>query len=303
MRNLVKTSFLKKIRLSLVVLTALFACLPAHSHDHSELSFDSIEVTPGLHMLFGVGGFAGGNIGLLVGSDGVAMIDNGLATGLDILLKEVAEITDKPVDYLINTHIHGDHIGNNAAFGKEGASIISHDKLRASLVKKGDAGADAIPAITFADEMTLHINGDQATIFHIANAHTDGDAIIHFKNANVIHTGDIMFNGMFPFIDGNSNGTLRGVIAALTKIESMANENTKIMPGHGELANKADVATTIAMLKDSYDLVSAMVKDGKTDEEILAANPLSKYESFSWNFITTEKMTTQVLSAARFFPL
>ena len=306
MLYLIKNLFLKKFRLSLVSFIAVFFTSPFFSltaHGHEDLSFDSVEVAPGLHMLFGVGGFVGGNVGLSVGDDGVAMIDNGVATAIEILLKEVSEITDKPVDYLINTHIHGDHIGNNATFGGEGASIISHDNLRESLVKSGKASAAAIPVITFADEMTLHLNGDEATIFHVANAHTDGDAIIHFKNANVIHTGDVMFNGMFPFIDGNNNGTMRGVIEALTKIESMANEKTKIMPGHGDLASKADVTTTIAMLKDSYDLVAAMVKDGKTDEEILAANPLSKYESFSWNFINTEKMTTQVLSAARFFPL
>lgn len=302
MPRLIKTPLARKIRLNFVLLTSIFfinAFLSQVTHAQDELSFDSIEVAPGLHMLFGVGGFTGGNVGLSVGDDGVAMIDNGVATALDILLKQVGEITDKPVDYLINTHIHGDHIGNNAAFGGEGASIISHDNLRASLVSSGKAGSEAIPVITFAEEMTLHINGDEATIFHIANAHTDGDAIIHFKNANVIHTGDIMFNGMFPFIDGNNGGTVPGVIAALTKIESMANDQTKIMPGHGILASKADVTETIAMLSDSLELVTAMVKEGKTDEEIFAANPLSKYESFSWNFINTEKMTAQVLAAAR----
>ncbi len=305
MLKLIKTSPIKEIRLCFASLIAvisisLFFNQAVHGQ---ELSFDSVEVAPGLHMLFGVGGFAGGNVGLSVGDDGVAMIDNGVASALDILLKQVGEITDKPVDYLINTHIHGDHIGNNAAFGGEGARIISHDNLRESLVKSGKAGAAAIPVITFTEEMTLHINGDEATIFHVANAHTDGDAIIHFKNANVIHTGDVMFNGMFPFIDGNNGGALPGVIAALTKIESMANEQTKIMPGHGILAARDDVTKTIAMLTDSYELVDAMVKEGKTDEEIIAANPLSKYESFSWNFINTEKMTTQVLAAARSVPL
>jgi len=287
MLKLIKTSPIKEIRLCFASLIAvisisLFFNQAVHGQ---ELSFDSVEVAPGLHMLFGVGG------------------DNGVASALDILLEQVGEITDKPVDYLINTHIHGDHIGNNAAFGGEGARIISHDNLRESLVKSGKAGAAAIPVITFTEEMTLHINGDEATIFHVANAHTDGDAIIHFKNANVIHTGDVMFNGMFPFIDGNNGGALPGVIAALTKIESMANEQTKIMPGHGILAARDDVTKTIAMLTDSYELVDAMVKEGKTDEEIIAANPLSKYESFSWNFINTEKMTTQVLAAARSVPL
>lgn len=278
--------------------------LAAYAHeDHAELSFDSIEVTPGLHMLYGVGGFTGGNVGLSVGDDGVAMIDNGVATALDILSERVATITDKPIDYLINTHLHGDHIGNNAAFGKDGARIISHDNLRKSLIAQGESDTNSIPVITFADQMTLHINGDEAMVIHVANAHTDGDAIIHFKNANVIHTGDVMFNGLFPFIDGNNDGSLRGVIAALVKVESIADRSTKIMPGHGPLASKADVSKTIAMLNDAYKLVAEMVSNGKTDEQIYQANPLAKYEAYNWAFITTEKMTTQVISAARFFPL
>ena len=306
MKLILKKLGLKKLILNLTSLLTLFALsnnVAAHGDDHPELFFDSIEVTPGLHMLFGVGGFTGGNVGLSVGSDGVVMIDNGVKTALDILLARVAKITDKPVDYLINTHIHGDHIGNNAAFGGDGARIISHDKLRKSLVAKGEASSAAIPVLTFADQITLHINGDEANIFHVENAHTDGDAIIHFKNANVIHTGDVMFNGMFPFIDGNDGGALRSVIDALARIESIANDDTKIMPGHGTLASKADVSKTIAMLKDSYQLVANMVKDGKTDEEIQSANPLSKYEEYSWGFINTEKMTAQVITAARYFPL
>lgn len=304
MPKLIKKTFIKKCLSGLFLTLTMTVGLAAYAHeDHAELSFDSIEVTPGLHMLYGVGGFTGGNVGLSVGDDGVAMIDNGVATALDILSERVATITDKPIDYLINTHLHGDHIGNNAAFGKDGARIISHDNLRKSLIAQGESDTNSIPVITFADQMTLHINGDEAMVIHVANAHTDGDAIIHFKNANVIHTGDVMFNGLFPFIDGNNDGSLRGVIAALVKVESIADRSTKIMPGHGPLASKADVSKTIAMLNDAYKLVAEMVSNGKTDEQIYQANPLAKYEAYNWAFITTEKMTTQVISAARFFPL
>jgi len=303
MHKLSKNTAFKKLHSCVLLSLTMAFSLSAHSHEHASLSFDSVEVTPGLHMLFGVGGFTGGNVGLSVGDDGVAMIDNGVATALDILKKRVAKITDKPIDYLINTHLHGDHIGNNAAFGENGARIISHDNLRKSVVAQGGGSKASIPVITFANQMTLHINGDEAIVTHVANAHTDGDAIIHFRNANVIHTGDVMFNGLFPFIDGNNAGSMRGVIAALSQIESMADENTKIMPGHGPLASKADVSKTIAMLKDSYKLVADMVKADKTDKEIYAANPLSKYDRYSWSFITTEKMTAQTISAARFFPM
>lgn len=258
-------------------------------------------------MIYGVEGFTGGNVGVSIGEDGVAMIDNGVSSVLALLREEVAKLTDQPVDYLINTHVHGDHIGNNKAFGTDGTRIISHDNLRASLVDKGifngqeyaAAPKAALPVLTFEDKMTLHINGDTAKILHFAKAHTDGDAVIHFQQANVIHTGDIMFNQRFPFIDRDNGGSLTGVIAALQSIAAMAGPETKIIPGHGPLAKRGDVETTIAMLEDSRDLVAALIAEGKSDEDILAANPLSKYQSYSWGFIPTERMTKQLIANLR----
>jgi glyoxylase-like metal-dependent hydrolase (beta-lactamase superfamily II) len=276
----------------------------AFAKDEPTLSFKTTKITDTLYMLSGEGGFTGGNVGLTVGKDGVAMIDNGVSEVLTILKAEIAEITDKPIDYMINTHVHGDHIGNNHAFGDDGAQIVSHENLRASLIKKdakeGTSSTRAqLPILTFNDRMTIHINGDAAKIVHFDNAHTDGDAVVHFENDNVLHTGDIMFNGMFPYIDGSNGGSLDGVISALEGIAKMANGETKIIPGHGPIASKADVIKTVAMLKDSRALVKAMVDAGKTDQEILEANPLSKHQSYNWAFITTEKMTQQVLAAFR----
>jgi len=149
----------------------------------------------------------------------------------------------------------------------------------------------------FNDRMTIHINGDAAQIIHFDRAHTDGDAVVYFKNDNVLHTGDIMFNGLFPYIDGSNGGSLDGVINALEGIAAMVNEDTKIIPGHGPLASKADVLSTIEMLKGAKAAVAELVEAGKSDEEVLKANPLSVYESYNWSFITTERMTKQVLSA------
>ena len=290
---------------------ALFAAaaisLGTASAQEAELSIKTTPITDTIYMLSGVGGFTGGNIGLSIGDDGVAMIDNGMPTVLNIIQDAIAKTTDKPIDYLINTHVHGDHIGNNHQFGSEGARIISHENLRASLkktgVRKGDgyepASKETLPVLTFSDRMTIHINGDAAKIVHFANAHTDGDAVVYFKNDNVIHTGDIMFNGMFPFIDGNNGGTVPGVIAALKAIAEMSNDETQIIPGHGPLASKSDVEKTVVMLEDSLAMVSDLVAQGKSDEEIMAANPLSKYSEYHWQFITTEIMTKQVIAAAR----
>ena len=292
-----------------IAASTLFNSALAHQHEAKSepvLSFKTSKISDSIYMLSGEGGFTGGNIGLLVGDDGVVMIDNGLPSVIDILRKRIAETTTKPIDYLLNTHVHGDHIGNNYDFGNDGTKIVSHRNLRASLKKNGigqeefkAAPPAALPVITFTDEMTLHINGDAAHIIHVANAHTDGDAIIKFSNANVVHTGDIMFNGLFPYIDRSQGGSLAGVIKALQKIADLSDDNTQIIPGHGPLASKADVLTTIDMLEDAKTLVAAMIKDGKSDDDILAANPLSKYDAYSWGFITTEIMTKQVLANLR----
>lgn len=273
-----------------------------------KLKFESEEVSPGIYMLYGVGGFTGGNIGLSIGSDGVVMIDDAMPSTLDILQQAVKSVTDKPVDFLINTHVHGDHIGNNEAFEKLGTHIVAHENLRAHLKNKGinrdgktiEAPKGMLPVITFSHAMNFHLNGQDANLIHVANAHTDGDAVIHFKPANVIHTGDVFFNGMFPFIDLNSGGTVDGYIAAQKKILSIADDKTKIIPGHGPLASKEDLAHAVAMLEDSRNLIVGLLKQGKSENEILALNPLKKYhDQWNWQFITTERMTKQLINGLK----
>lgn len=278
------------------LICALFLTLPASAQDALELSTEKISGS--VYMLSGVAGFTGGNIGLSIGDDGVAMIDNGVPDLLEVLKAEIAKTTDKPIDYLINTHAHGDHTGNNVAFGNDGSRIISHRNLRRSLADKNIVES-GLPVLTFSDQMTIHLNDDAAKIMHFANAHTDGDGVVFFEQANVIHTGDIMFNGMFPFIDSDSGGSAKGMIDALKAIAAMSNDATKIIPGHGPLASKADVLSNAAMIEDGLQIVSKMVADGKSDEEIKAANPLEKYQEFNWRFITTERMIDQLIRAAR----
>jgi len=296
-----KLSLLLKQTLKLTTVTlalALSANTNAHKHEaKSDVSFETTKISSNLYMLSGVGGFAGGNIALTVGNDGVVMIDNGISALFDVLKQEIKKTTDKPIDYLINTHFHQDHTGNNPGFNSDGAQIISHDNVRSALSENDSV--DGLPIMTFSDQMTLHVNDDTAKIIHVKHAHTNGDAIIHFQKANVIHTGDLMFNGLFPFIDDDNGGRLDGVLTGLQMIVSLSNDETKIIPGHGPLASKADVEKTIAYLKDARNLVNTLIAEGKTDEEIHAANPLSKYESYSWSFIDTKKMTDQVISNAR----
>jgi glyoxylase-like metal-dependent hydrolase (beta-lactamase superfamily II) len=291
-------NLLKKSITSVLFAGASIISINAFAQDDAKLSYKTEKISDTIYMLSGEGGFTGGNVALSVGSDGVAMIDNGLSSVIDILKAEIADVTDQPIDYMINTHIHGDHIGNNHVFGKDGAKIVSHENLRTSLIKdEKNGGPASFPVLTFSDQMTIHLNGDAAKIIHFDSAHTDGDAVVYFVNDNVLHTGDIMFNNVFPFIDGNNGGSVDGVIRALEAIATMINDDTKVIPGHGPLANKADVLRTLAMLKDAKALVGKLLEGGKSDAEVLTANPLAAtYESYSWGFITTEKMTNQVLA-------
>jgi glyoxylase-like metal-dependent hydrolase (beta-lactamase superfamily II) len=264
----------------------------------AEISFKSTELAPGLYMLEGQGGFAGGNLGLLTGEDGTVLIDDGIEPLAPEMLAAVNELAGVPVDFVINTHVHGDHTGGNAALHAEGATIIGHDNIRKRLLdgsatESGEpAPAEALPQVTFSDAVTFHLNGHEAFVFHVEHAHTDGDAVIRFREANVIHAGDVFFNGMFPFIDLDSGGSVDGYIRAQEGILSHAGPDTRIIPGHGPLADRDDLQAAHDMLVDARARVKALVDDGKSLDEVLAAGPLSRYDAeWSWQFITTEFMT------------
>ncbi len=267
------------------------------------LSFATTEVASGIYMISGVGGFTGGNIAVSVGDDGVVMIDDSMPPLLDRMKAAIKAITDSPVNFLINTHIHPDHTGNNESMGSDGTRIVAHENLRINMLSKGMKTSDgnvpvpasALPVITFSEQMSFHLNGEDVRIIHVENAHTDGDAIIHYENANVIHTGDAFFNGLFPYIDLGSGGSVEGYIAAQQKILSLSDTDTKIIPGHGPLGDSKQLMAAVDMLVDAKILVGEQIAMGKTEDEVVAVNPLVKYEKdWSWGFITTEKMTRQV---------
>ena len=251
------------------------------------------EAVPGIYMLDGANGFSS-NMALMVGDERVLLIDDGMAPITADLMATIIELGGRKADFVVNTHVHGDHVGSNATLAKDGTLVFAHDNIRKRLVESPDdaGGTDGLPVVTFADSVTFHANGDEAFVFHVATAHTDGDAVIHFRDANVIVAGDLFFNYMFPFIDTDSGGTVPGFIAGQRRILSMADENTRIIPGHGPVASKADLQAAIDMLVDAEARVEALVLEGKSEEEVLAANPLADYhDTWNWGFITTEKMT------------
>ncbi len=276
---------------NLAVLPLLLASL-VYAQD-AEITFNSTEIEPGIFMVEAKGGFGGGNMAVLVGDGHVAMIDDGLPPLAENLLTHVTETAGGPIEFMVNTHVHGDHAGGNAHFANTGTVIFAHDNIRKRLLEdaSGAGGPGGLPVITFGDGVTFHLGNVEARVKHLPQAHTDGDAAIFFPNANVIHTGDILFHGIFPYIDLDNGGTVDGYIAAQQKIASMADDATKIIPGHGSLTDKAGMKADIDMLVDGRTLVKALVDEGKSVEDVLEANPLAKYDSFSWDFITTESMT------------
>jgi glyoxylase-like metal-dependent hydrolase (beta-lactamase superfamily II) len=264
----------------------------AHAQDIAT-EIATTEAAPGVYMLNGANGFSS-NMGLLVGDDHVVLIDDGMAPITVDLVATVAELADRPIDFVVNTHVHGDHVGSNATLAENGAVIFAHKNIRKRLVEAPDpaGGEGGFPVVTFADGVNFHVNGQDAHVRHVAKAHTDGDAIVHLHGSNVIVAGDLLFNYMFPFIDLDSGGSVRGFLAGQRRIIKMADEETVIIPGHGELASRADLQAAVDMLVDAEARVEALVLDGNTEEEVLAANPLADYhDTWNWGFITTERMT------------
>ncbi|MEM7356996.1 MAG: MBL fold metallo-hydrolase [Acidobacteriota bacterium] len=263
--------------------------------DWSQVQIKTIKVAPGVHMLQG----AGGNIGVSSGDDGVVLIDDQFAPLTDKIKAAVAEISDQPIRFVLNTHWHSDHTGGNENFGKANTLIVAHDNVRRRMAAGGvvdyfqsdnpPAPKDALPVVTFDQTVTFHLNGDEVHAFHVPPAHTDGDSIIHLRKANVVHMGDLYFNGMYPFIDYSSGGSIDGVIHGVEKVLAMADDKTQIIPGHGPLSNRAELTAYRDMLRGVRDAIAPLVEAGKTLEEVVAAKPTAPFdEKWAKGFIPPE---------------
>lgn len=270
---------LKPASISIFICSLLLPAL-VWSNDH----WDSVQVTTvpvadGLYMLMG----EGGNVGVSVGEDGTFIIDDQYAQMTDKLSAAISDLSGAQPRFLVNTHWHGDHAGGNENFGKAGAVIVAHENVRKALqieksiplfkMTKPPSPKAALPVITFKDEMSLHLNGDDLHLIHVANAHTDGDAVIHFTKANVIHTGDVFFNGFYPFIDTHSGGSIAGMIAGSKAVLDLSDDNTRIMPGHGPLASKAELQAYHDMLVQAETNIQALKDAGKSLDQVVAAKP------------------------------
>ena len=272
---------MKTRALALGLALVWLGALPAAAQgDFSAVEIKAEQVADGIYMLTG----RGGNLGLSVGADGAYLIDDQFAPLTDKILAAVKKLTPEPVRFVVNTHWHGDHTGGNENMGKAGAILVAHENVRRRMAaglfneafnrKVEPAPAGALPVVTFTDAASFHWNGEEIRVFYVGQpAHTDGDSIIHFVGADVFHMGDAFFNGMYPFIDVSSGGRIDGMIAAADRVLKVATENTRLIPGHGPVATKADLHAYRDMLATVRDRVAALIAEGKTGEEIVAAKP------------------------------
>jgi glyoxylase-like metal-dependent hydrolase (beta-lactamase superfamily II) len=250
----------------------------------------------------------GGNIAVSAGEDGVFIIDDQLEPLTDQLVAAIRLISDEPIRFVINTHYHGDHVGGNEKIGKAGAVIIAHDNIRERMTTdqfnhffndttpawpKG-----ALPVVTFNNQATLHLNGESVTAYHVPRGHTDGDSIVYFSESNVLHMGDIFFNGRYPYIDLDGGGTIQGMISAVEKGLVLSNDETRVIAGHGPMSDRAGLQEYHDFLVTVRDRVQALIDQGMSLEQAIAAKPTAEWDDILGEvWITGDQLVTFVYNS------
>lgn len=283
----------------LVIAVAAVPLLALAQQDFSKVEVKTTPLRGGTHLLTG----AGGNVVASVGDEGVFIIDDQYAPLTDRIVAALAKLSDKPPRFVVNTHWHGDHSGGNENLGKAGSVIVAHENVRKRMgagqmllgEKVAPAARVALPVVTFASDLSLHLNGDDVRVWHVAHAHTDGDALVKFEKANVLHMGDIWFNGLYPFIDAESGGDVDGFLAAIDRGLALCDADTIVVPGHGPVSNREALAAYGAMLKVYRDRIAALKRDGKSLEEVIALKPTGATdEQLGKSFIDPAELITSI---------
>lgn len=264
----------------------VFSAAPVQAQqDFDAVTVEMRPIRDGVHLLTG----RGGNIVASTGADGTFLIDDQYAPLTDRIRAALATVTDQPVRFVVNTHWHGDHVGGNENLGKAGAVILAHENVRVRMSSEQFMAAfdrtvpasppAALPVVTFTEGLALHLNGDTMRVVHASHAHTDGDALVFFEQANVLHMGDTYFNGLYPFIDIDSGGSIDGMIAAVAKGVQLANDETIVVPGHGPLSDRAGMKAYGEMLTGFRNRIADLKASGKSLEEVIAAKPTGEFDA------------------------
>lgn len=271
---------------AVAALTAMALSVPAHAQqqDFSKVDIKTNKIADNFYTLDG----QGGTISVLTGPDGVLLVDSQFAPLSDKLAAAIKAISDQPIRYLVNTHIHGDHTGGNANFAKLGATILGRDQLRWRLAHPNaqangapgtPAPAAALPAISYDGPVTVHIDGEEVRLIPVRRAHTDGDTLVHFVNHDILAIGDFYRTVGYPVVDLNNGGTLKGLLDGLGLAIGLAGPNTRIVPGHGPLADRAALIAHRDLLLTVRDKVAVLVNQGKSLDEVIAAKPTADFDA------------------------
>jgi len=267
-----------------VAIAAVSGGIVLAQQDFSQVQIKTTKIGGNFYTLDG----SGGTIGVLAGPDGVLMVDAQFAPLSDKIVAAIKQISDGRIRFLVNTHVHGDHTGGNENIGKLGATIMARENLRARLMKpaplaNGQPGvptaAVGLPVVTYDAPIVFHMNGEDVQLIPVPVAHTDGDTMVYFPNTNVIMTGDFYRSTGYPNIDRANGGTMNGMLAGFDAIIRLARPDTKIIPGHGAIVDKTAVAAHKAMMEGVRDKVAPLVRQGKTQEEVVAAKLTAEFDS------------------------
>lgn len=277
----------------------LLAAIPSAfaQQDWSKVEIKSTKVNGNVYMLQG----SGGNIGVSVGGDGILIVDDQYAPLADKIKAALKTLGEGKLKFILNTHWHGDHTGGNAAFSTEGA-IIAHTNVRKRLAEGMNlpgrttqpAPKEALPIITFDQSVSVHFNGEEIRALHLPRGHTDGDAVIYFTSSNVVHMGDLFFNGMFPFVDIDSGGDVEGYMKNIGEVLGKLPAGARIIPGHGPLATAEDLKKVHDMMMKTTAVVRDKMKAGKTLDQIKAEGLPEEWKSWSWQFVTTDRWISTI---------
>lgn len=287
--------------LAILLVLGVAGLARAQFPDLATVEIQAQKLADGIYMLTG----AGGNMGVSVGDDGVFLVDDQFAALTPKIEAAIRKLSDKPIRFVLNTHLHHDHTGGNENLGKAGATIVGHHTVRERMsreqfnpyvdVRTPPHSHHAMPLLTYSEDMVFHVNGHDIRVHHIGPAHTDGDSLIHFRAANILHTGDVFVHSMYPFVDVTSGGSIDGILAFCDEVLALADDQTQIIPGHGPVSTRADVQAFRNVVQAARDRIAALLSQGKTLEETIAADPLAEYNA-EWGdgFLPPERFITFV---------